>query len=430
MLKAERFRRLSKEGFWIILGQMMMVIGSLVGVRLLTELLSPGAYGELALGMTIATLVNQTILGPLGGGITRFYAPAIEHGDLSRYLNSASRLVLYAIGIIVFITVFSALSLIIAGETKWVTIMVIALLFAGLSGCNAVLSGIQSAARQRAIVALHQGVDPLLRSLVAAGLLLWLGATSTVAMIGYAIATVLVLGSQAFFFRKIIASKAINTSAEKNWQDEIWRFSWPIGIFGIFTWVQLASDRWALQIFSTTQEVGNYAVLYQLGYYPISLATGMAMQFVVPILYQRAGDACDGRRTANVNRLSWHLTWVTLGLTGVVFLGTLLLHTTIFRILVAKEYSSVSYFLPWMILAGGVFASGQALASNLQAQMKTREMIAAKIITALFGITLNFVGAYWYGISGIVCAGVLFSMLYFLWMVVLVYKGSGKECFC
>lgn len=430
MLRTERLRRLFKEGFWIVLGQVLTVFGSLASVRVLTELLTPDTYGQLVLGMTMATLVNQIVLGPLGGGVTRYYAPAIEYGDLPGYLNAVRKLVLYATEIILLLTIIVAVSLKIMGQSSWIGISTIALIFAILSGYTSILSGIQSASRQRAVVAIHQGATPILRALIAAGLLLWLGATSTVAMFGYAIATLLVLGSQTFLFCKKFTSKAINASVEKKWQNDIWKFSWPIGIFGIFTWMQLASDRWALQIFSTTQEVGNYAVLYQLGYYPMSLITGMAMQFLVPILYQRAGDASNLTRNSNANRLSWHLTWVTLGITSLVFLVTLFFHSIIFQIFVAKEYSSVSYLLPWMIIGGGIFASGEVLASILLAQMKTREMIAAKVITALFGSTLNFAGAYWYGIQGIVCAGVLFSILYFFWMVVLVKNGSENQCFC
>jgi O-antigen/teichoic acid export membrane protein len=65
---SERFRRLSKEGLWIVTGQVATIAGSLVGVRILTGLMTSRQYGELALGMTIATLVNQVILGPLGNG--------------------------------------------------------------------------------------------------------------------------------------------------------------------------------------------------------------------------------------------------------------------------------------------------------------------------------------------------------------------------
>lgn len=424
MLKTERSRRLFKEGSWIVFGQVLMVVGSLAGVRLLTELLPPDAYGELALGMTIATLVNQIILGPLGCGIVRFYAPAVEQGDLGGYLHAVKRLVLYATGIVLLLALSSTAGLMFSERNQWAAITASALAFAILSGYSAIFSGIQSAARQRSIVALHQGADPLLRSLVAAGLLIWLGTSSTVAMIGYAMAALLMLGSQTYFFQKIVRGKLFGKN-KRNWQDKIWAFSLPIGTWGIFTWMQQMSDRWALQLSSSTSDVGIYAVLYQLGYYPILLVTGMAMQFLVPILYQRAGDASDSKRTADVNMLSWKLTWLSLGLTAAAFLVAILLHTQIFRILVAEEYRLFSYLLPWIIIAGGVFASGQTLASNLQAQMKTREMIVVKIVTALLGIALNFAGAYLYGMAGVVGAGIAFSILYFLWMVILV-KGVNK----
>lgn len=429
MLTTDRSRRLFKEGTWIVFGQILMAVGSLAGVRLLTELLPPDAYGELALGMTIATLVNQIILGPLGGGILRFYAPAVEQSDLGGYLNVVKKLVMYATGIVILLAILADIGLMITGQTQWAAISTSALVFAILSGYSANLSNIQTAARQRAIVSLHQGADPLLKSLVAAGAIVWLGTSSVVAMIGYAIAALLMLGSQTYFFQRILHGRTFSKNTN-DWQQDIWKYSWPIGVFGIFTWIQIVSDRWALQFFSSISDVGSYAVLYQLGYYPISLLTGMVMQFLAPILYQRAGDAKNSKRNADANQLGWRVTWISLALTGVAFLVATLLHAPIFHLLVAEEYRSVSYLMPWIIVSGGVLASGQTLALNLQAQMKTRELMTAKIVTALFGAALNFAGAYWYGITGIIFAGLMFSVLYFLWMVVLVNSGRKKECFC
>ena len=417
----DRVRRLSKEGAWVVLGQATAVLGALASVRLLTELLDPAAYGELALGMTLAGLVNQTVLGPLGSGITRFYAPAQERGELNSYLSAVRALASAATAVIGIMMLFAAAGLTIAGSREWIVIACAALVFSGLSGCNAILSGIQNAARQRAIVALHQGIEPWARLLLAAALLLWLGATSTVAMAGYAAGAALVLGSQYAFFRKTIHDGGI-ASDRRGWQQRIWKYSWPISIFGAFTWLQLASDRWALEGFATTQDVGLYASLFQLGYYPMSIATGMAVQFLVPIIYQRAGDASDNRRNAGVDRLSWRLTAVALCLTGVVFLAALVFHAQLFRIFVAAEYASVSHLLPWMLLAGGLFAAGQTVALNLMSRMKTQMMIAPKLTTAALGVALNFAGAYWYGVSGIVGAGVLFSGAYFLWMAMLARR--------
>ena len=417
---SERFRRLSKEGAWIVLGQAAAVLGSLAGVRLFTELLDPAAFGELALGMTVASLINQTVLGPLSNGVTRFYAPAQERGDLGGYLSAVRGLVLSAAAIIAVLILLAGAGLALAGRMQWIALASAALLYAGLSGCNAILSGIQNAARQRSIVALHQGIEPWARLLLAAGLLLGLGATSTMAMAGYALAVALVLGSQYVFFRKIAHDGVAADGG--GWQQRIWKYSWPISIFGTFTWMQLASDRWALEHFATTQDVGLYAALFQLGYYPMSIATGMAVQFLVPIFYQRAGDASDRRRSANVSKLSWRLTGLALGLTGVVFCAALLFHAQIFRLFAAAEYASVSYLLPWMLLAGGIFAAGQTIALDLMSQMKTQAMIAPKLITALLGVALNFAGAYWYGIAGIVIAGVLFSGSYLVWMAALARR--------
>lgn len=423
--RLERFRRLSKEGAWIVLGQVMAIFGSLASVRLLTELLDPAAYGELALGMTVASLVNQAVLGPLSNGITRFYAPAQECGDLASYLGAVRGLVWAAIAIVAVMILFAGTGMLLAGRTQWIAIASAALLFAGLSGYNAILSGIQNAARQRSIVALHQGIEPWARLLLAAALVLWVGATSTVAMVGYAMGVTLVLGSQYLFFRKLVRSNAPAANCS-SWRQQIWKYSWPISVFGMFTWVQLSSDRWALELFATTQEVGLYAALFQLGYYPMSIATGMAVQFLVPIFYQRAGDASDHLRNARVNSLSWRLTGMALGLTGAVFTAALLFHAPIFRLFVAAEYASVSQLLPWMLLAGGIFAAGQIIALNLMSQMKTQLMIAPKMITALLGVAFNFAGAYWYGITGIVVASVLFSMSYLLWMAALSQREGMK----
>jgi len=222
--KLARVQRLGREFFWIVTGQAVAVIGSLVGVRLLTELLEPAAFGELALGMTVATLVNQVAMGPLGNGVTRFYAPAVEQGDLGGYLNAARRLVLSATGIIVLIILLTVAGLLITGRTEWIAIAIAALIFAILSGYNSILSGIQNAARQRSIVALHQGMESWARFLVAAGLLLWLGATSTVAMVGYALAIILVLGSQYVFFRKIVPKDITEASKERSWSEQMWAF--------------------------------------------------------------------------------------------------------------------------------------------------------------------------------------------------------------
>jgi O-antigen/teichoic acid export membrane protein len=376
----------------------------------------------------MATLVDQVLFCPLANGMSRFYAPACEADDLRGYLNAVRRLMLSATTGIILVGAIIAGVLAIATHTKWVGLATAALFFGLLSGHNSSLNGLQNAARQRSIVALHQGMEPWARFIAAASLMILVGSGSTTAMVGCAMGVMLVLGSQYYFFLKIVPPNASGTCNQRSWSEQIRKYSWPFAAWGIFTWAQVASDRWALGFFSSTREVGLYAALFHLGYSPLSRVTGMAMQLFAPIFYQRAGDASDNYRNADVNDLSWRLTFLALGVTCVAFLFAILFHKQIFRVIVAKEYATVSYLLPWMLLSSGAFAAGQTIALNLMSQMKTQTMTMVKIITALLGILFNVAGAYWYGTPGIVIAGVLFSLVYLFWMAVLsreAYEAAG-----
>jgi O-antigen/teichoic acid export membrane protein len=419
MIRLGRFQHLFKEGSWVVLGQAMLMIGSLVGVRLLTNLLNPTEYGRLSLGMTIAILPNQIILGPLGHGIMRFYAPALESNDLGGYLYAVRKLVsISAISIVCFIP-FGLIILLIAGQEQWMGISIAAIAYASAAGYNFILNGIQQAARQRSVVAIHQGIESWLRVLVATVLITLLGANSTVAMTGFAIGATIVTGSQYVYFKKVMPNQSNWVDNKNTWQEKIWQYSWPMSVFGIFTWSQVLSDRLTLNLFGTIDEVGMYAALFQLGYYPISVTTVMVVQFLEPILFEKAGDGSDAKRNDTVRQMSCRLTLLSIGLTVIAFCIAFLFHSQIFQLCVALEYRKISYLFPWMVLSGGIFASSQTMALNLSSQSTVYKMMPAKILTALFGMALNITGGYLLGILGIVIANLLFSVSCLFSMILL-----------
>src|SRR5688572_29948398 len=92
MISAFRQRALRRELGWVVAGQAVGALGSIVGVVAIARLLPPQRYGELILAMTLVLLVEQVLLSPLAAAFFRFYAPAKESEELSSYLEGVLRL--------------------------------------------------------------------------------------------------------------------------------------------------------------------------------------------------------------------------------------------------------------------------------------------------------------------------------------------------
>ncbi len=87
---------------------------------------------------------------------------------------------------------------------------------------------------------------------------------------------------------------------------------------------------------------------------------------------------------------------------------TLALHEWFFSWLVAEQYRESSYLLPWLVLAGGLFAAGQTLALKLMSEMKPSLMTRPKITTTIAAVILNVIGAALAGMNDVVAALIIF----------------------
>lgn len=414
-------------------GQIALLLAGLVSVRALTELLAPEAYGRFALSLTLAQLIIQTLMGGLGQGFARFFSVAAEANELSSFLRTAAKLLAGATVATIGFGLLTLLAMNVAGHAGESGLFSLALAFAIFSGWNSTFGAIQNAARQRVIVVAHSSIDSWMRLFIAVYLIGILGASAQTVVIGYTISAIIICTSQvsilyATTYRRSLAMGALSERAQPHafsgWAPQIWAFSWPFSAWGIFTWLQQASDRWALEIFSSTNDVGNYAALYQLGYGPVSMAAGVAMAIVAPILYERTGSASDPARSAAAHSMVRNLAGVILLGTFCGFLVLTQIHHWIFSLFVGEGFREKSFLLPWMFLAGGMFATGQLLSLKQMGDIEIRRLLAPKIATALIGLALNILGAIIAGIIGVVSAMVAFSVIYAVWMGCLSFRVS------
>jgi O-antigen/teichoic acid export membrane protein len=380
----------------------------------MTSTLPPSAYGELALGMAIASFAQQVFLAPLAAALLRFFAEISADRENVAYSMAATVL---ARLVAVWLVVFSLLVMSVAwlsGFQKYLGLLGAALVFAGVSGTNSVIDALQNAGRFRVTVAWHQSLAEWSRFIGGFLLVIATGGGSTHALFGYVVGSLFTLGSQAWFLRRRLPSINSVAPVKSDISAAVLQmrlYAWPFAVWGGFTWLQTMSDRWALQFARGSEQVGMYAVLYQLGFYPLALASGALTQLVAPVVFARAG----GHHSENAlgsNTIQRSTLIIFCGIVAFVTIAGFFFHDMIFRLFVAGPYRAVAWLLPFMMLSAGLFGAGQVVVLRVLGQRHSAGLIVPKIATAVLGIVLNFVGAIWLGVPGVVFAGLTTSTVY------------------
>jgi O-antigen/teichoic acid export membrane protein len=423
----DRIKLLVKEGSWIVVGQIATFGGSLVMVRVLTEYLEPMRYGELALGLTVAGLMNATVMGVVSNSIIRFYPIAIEKKDFYGYRHAVRRLILYATLVTLVVGFLLIAGLFLLGFRHWTGLAIASIAFSLLGSYNGVFNGIQNAARQRSIVAFHGALDAWLKIGLSVAMIYWLGNSGTAVLIGFSSSAALILFSQLLFFRRVIPKNFAMVARDDQLLRKMWVYSFPFLTWGLIGGVQQSSARWALEIFESTEAVGLYSVLSQLGYVPVQIIAGMVMSFLMPILFARYGDGTSSVRNNNVNKLINNIAILGFALTFLGVFVAAVLHSYIFQLLVNESYSSISHFLPWVVFAGGIFSIGVICASKLMGLMMTNELIPAAVGSSIIGIASAIVGVYYFALAGAVSSMIIHSISYLLWVVYKLRTVSARS---
>ena len=103
------------------------------------------------------------------------------------------------------------------------------------------------------------------------------------------------------------------------------------------------------------------------------------------------------------------------------------LHTYIFRVLTNENYHSVSNYLSWVVLSGGIFAVAQVYAIRLMALLKPKSIMLASIGSSIIGISSAFIGVYYLNLQGAVASTFIHAVSYLLLILLAVYTPSGKQ---
>lgn len=419
--------RAASEAAYVASGQVVIAVGSLLALWAVTSSIEPEAYGELALAMTGVSLLQQVVYAPISQTLLRYSATAdaeSRFGLLARVastrtaLPSLSALAVGSVG---------AGALLIAGRTHLALLVSAALAYALTSGVEAMCEAVRTSFRQRPVVFCYQLVGVSIRTGMAA-LLVTVHPSSTSALSGFAIGSSVVVLLQAPAIRRWASRPAGDYGDQlQRWKTAITAYTSPVVIWAGISWMQVASDRWSLEAFTSREDVGRYAVLYQLGYYPILMLSSIITSFGSPIVFRRAGDGTRSAALAESRHLNRQLCLLTVGVSLVFTLLASAWHGVAFELVGDAAYRNVSPLLPWVVLAGGLFAAGQVATLAPMANADTASLLVPKVVTSLVGVAMTAAGAALFGIEGVIGSNIAFGFLYAVWISWFIHGSLGRR---
>jgi hypothetical protein len=353
----------------------------------------------------------------------RFYVPALEKGQFSEYLGAAWRMQHLRGLLVVGLALGGIVFLLAIGQASLVPLGIASLAIAVVTSYGTFMDGLQNAARQRAVVALHQGAGAWLK-IGCAALLVTLASVSTASVLwGFALAATVVMGSQYVFYRRMTgrASQSVaRTNAadlKHTWYRSMTSCAWPYVIWSVPVWLQFSSDRWALEWFTSSAEVGAYAALSLLAFLPINTLTQLVTQFAMPILFARAGDLTDRTRMADSRSLNTKLVLIAGSWTIIVVAVVAYLQVPLGRLLLDARYHDYLHLLPLMVLASGLFATTQLAELNVITANQTPLLIWPKSVVAVVACAAYLAGACFGGVAGVIWACVITKTGMLAWIL-------------
>lgn len=394
---------------------------------MLTELVKPEEYGRLSLALSIGPFICQTTFAIAMPGIARYFAISIEKNKQYEFFKSAMGLMFYGTLLSFAVVLTGLLFLNYFSIINMKTLVLISVIYLIISNYNTIFTEFQNIARQRIVAVFHSCLDSWLKILLAYLITHYFFSDAESIIYAYILSLLIVLISQSFFIKKIIQKSECTESGLFYWKNGILAYSKPFILINLFSGFQSIADRWSLKYFTSTTNVGYFAPLTQLGYTPLLMISGVATTLIGPILFMKSGDGTNLERNSSVRKITVILALVATGITLFCSVFTYFFHEIIFKIFVAKEYQSVSYLLPLMVLSGGLFSTGQIFSLKLMSDLNTKLLLLPKIVTTFLAVTLSIMGAYYGGIKGIVISSVIFSLTHYLWLGTLSLRKANNH---
>ncbi len=422
-------KRLLKEGVWSTFGKVTTALGSLIGIRLLTEFMPRETYGQLSLLIGLMMLGKNFFTGPLFLAIQRFYPDAALSGTIPTFRHTVVRVLNLLGGILI--------GLILIGGGLYSRYHAVSFLaFLAIAGCLITKIALRlevcllTAARRQKASAICQILEAWCKPAIAVLIVILLGATSQSVLLGYFIATagiIFIIHYLPMCAEGVDYSKQGTIETDRKLLKNIWVYALPLIPQALVGWIISFSDRYIVGGLLGTADVGLYSVAYGAVGVPFLIAGASLSQTLRPPYYNAV--ASSDKRIEKKMLRAWLLATLLVSILGVIAVYGL--RHCIASIVLAEQYRSSVLLMPWIAGGMGLQIIAQVYDNVFLAHKETKLVLISQVIGAVICLISVFLLTVKFGLLGtaIACPVYFFALVIVkILLMARVKKAAQSPC--
>lgn len=389
---------------WVVGGQAVIAIGTLVGVRLLTQFLSPTCYGLVSLALGVSTVAIATAFTPLIQAAMHFYPAMAATGSLSSLRDSIYRCLQRVGRLAVPISTIAAFGYFMSSHKSRLLGFVLMAIMVCEWFTSLNLAILNSARRQRRF-ALWVASLTWARPLVAIAAVGIIGESATAVLSAYLAASVAILvmfHSDLWSTAKLsptnvpTGTEEIGTALDR----KVWSYASSLIPLGLIGWIINLGDRYIIGGVLGLHFAGVYAAVYGLSSVPLTIIGGTIEQAVRPV-YQHAVSTRDCAR-ANVIFVQW-LVAVAAACAGCIIV-IYRWHNLLAELFLGPQYRRQAGLMPWIAAGYGIRCIAGVFERVCYAYGGTSRVLLIQCSAAAATIVATPTGIYFGGLKGAAAA--------------------------
>ncbi|MBP1148276.1 MULTISPECIES: lipopolysaccharide biosynthesis protein [Methylocaldum] len=378
-VKPSSGRRIFGDASWALLGQVGSGVVLLLGTRIITELVSPEVYGQVALLTGIVALGVGIFAYPFICAGMRLLPECLEPGKRSALHRVVRGLAARSSTVAVFFLAFGGAAYSqMTGLDPWL-FGVAALLFLATVRREIGFQLLIGERRQRE-ASLWQTSDGILRPLFAILLVWYWGPNAAWVLLGYAFASIASNTVWSFVHRPKRSKRIRHRSAVLgNLKRDVRAYAVPLIPMELLSWFSGLGDRYIVGYLMTAADVGIYAAAYTLTNEAFNRSAIVLLRTFQPVYFQHFSAG----RKEQAFKIFW--IWLScvaaMGIAGVVAL--VVLKDWVAGLLLAGSYHSAAVLMPIIGAGCALQALGMVASQPLLAVKRTRPLLVGRLCGAI-----------------------------------------------